>query len=159
MTFISLWRCSNSHPRHHQHHCIKVALVFCPVNMIQHAMIQHVMIQHVMIQHAMTQHVMIQHVNMIPIVPGGERATDLPFVLSGCLFFVRLLKVWHFWSKITYFAPSNSQWAKSSDGAINFFPDLSPCEWNDRIQKSIKSSKQRLLFLHTSKDGILTQPN
>ena len=136
MTFISLLRCSNSHPRHHQHHCIKVALEYRPVNMIQHVMIQHVM---------------IQHVNMIPIVPGGERATDLPFVLSGCLFFVRLLKVWHFWSKITYFAPSNSQWAKSSDGAINFFPDLSPCEWNDRIQKSIKSSKLISLFCVTSK--------
>ena len=53
--------------------------------MIQHVnMIQHVMIQHVnMIQHVIIQHVMIQHVNRIQIVLGGERATDLPFVLSG----------------------------------------------------------------------------
>ena len=30
VTFISLCRCSNSHPRHHQHHCIKKALKFRP---------------------------------------------------------------------------------------------------------------------------------
>ena len=30
VTFISLCPCSNSHPRHHQHHCLKAALEFFP---------------------------------------------------------------------------------------------------------------------------------
>ena len=41
------------------------------------------------------------------------------------------------------------QWAKSSDGAENLFPDLPPYEWNDRIQKSIKNSKLTSLFFVT----------
>ena len=45
------------------------------------------------------------------------------------------------------------QWAKSSDGAENLFPDLPPYEWNDRIQKSIKNSKLTSLFL-ASQDAL-----
>ena len=57
------------------------------------------------------------------------------------------------------FVPSNGQWAKSSDGAENLFPDLLPYEWNDGIKKPIKNSKlTSLFFCSTTIPYVHTSP-